>query len=68
MLENIKIFCIIMRQKIEEMRQELTNLKENLLYSDDLKNDLKLVCQIKRLIIEISTTEATFHVRKWTEI
>ena len=53
-----------MRYKIEQMRQELTNLKENLLYSDDLKNDLKLVCQIKRLIIEISTTEATFHVRK----
>ena len=53
-----------MRKKIEEMRQELTNLKENLLYSDCLKNDLQLVYQIKRLIIEISTTEATFHVRK----
>ena len=53
-----------MRYEIEQMREELTNLKENLLYSDDLKNDLKLVCQIKRLIIEISTTEATFHVRK----
>ena len=36
-----------MRHKIEQMREELTNLKENLLYSDDLKNDLKLVCQIK---------------------
>ena len=57
-----------MRHKIEQMREELAILKENLLYSDDLKNDLKLVCQIKRLIIEISTTEATFHVRKWTEI
>ena len=57
-----------MRQKIEEMREELSILKENLFHSDDLKNDLKLVCQIKRLIIEISTTEATFHVRKWTEI
>ena len=57
-----------MRYKIEQMREELAILKENLLYSDDLKNDLKLVCQIKRLIIEISTTEATFHVRKWTEI
>ena len=57
-----------MRQKIEEMRQELTNLKENLLYSDDLKNDLNLVCQIKRLIIERTTTEATWSVRKWTEI
>ena len=57
-----------MRQKIEEMRQELCNLKENLLYCDDLKNDLNLVYKIKRLIIEISTTEATFHVRKWTEI
>ena len=57
-----------MRQKIEEMREELYVLKENLFHSDCLKNDLKLVCQIKRLIIEISTTEATFHVRKWTEI
>ena len=53
-----------MRYKIEQMREELAILKENLLYSDDLKNDLKLVCQIKRLIIEITTTEATFHVRK----
>ena len=53
-----------MRHKIEQMREELTNLKENLLYSDCLKNDLQLVYQIKRLIIEISTTEATFHVRK----
>ena len=68
MLENIKIFCIIMRQKIEEMRQELTNLKENLLYSDDLKNDLNLVYKIKRLIIQIQTDEATWCVRKWTEI
>ena len=57
-----------MRHKIEQMREELTNLKENLLYSDCLKNDLKLVCQIKRLIIEITTTEATWCVRKWTEI
>ena len=57
-----------MRQKIEEMRQELTNLKENLLYSDDLKNDLQLVYQIKRLIIQIQTDEATWCVRKWTEI
>ena len=57
-----------MRHKIEQMKEELTNLKENLLYSDDLKNDLQLVCLIKRLIIEITTTEATFHVRKWTEI
>ena len=57
-----------MRQKIEEMREELAILKENLLYSDDLKNDLQLVYQIKRLIIEISTTEATWSVRKWTEI
>ena len=57
-----------MRKKIEEMRQELTNLKENLLYSDDLKNDLRLVHEIKRLIIEINTTEATWCVRKWTEI
>ena len=53
-----------MRHKIEQMREELTNLKENLLYSDCLKNDLRLVHEIKRLIIEISTTEATFHVRK----
>ena len=57
-----------MRYKIEQMREELAILKENLLYSDDLKNDLKLVCQIKRLIIEITTTEATWCVRKWTEI
>ena len=57
-----------MRYKIEQMREELAILKENLLYSDDLKNDLNLVYKIKRLIIEISTTEATFHVRKWTEI
>ena len=57
-----------MRHKIEQMREELANLKENLVYSDDLKNDLKLVCQIKRLIIEITTTEATWSVRKWTEI
>ena len=53
-----------MRYKIEQMKEELYLLKENLFHSDDLKNDLKLVCQIKRLIIEISTTEATFHVRK----
>ena len=53
-----------MRQKIEQMKEELSILKENLLYCDDLKNDLQLVYQIKRLIIEISTTEATFHVRK----
>ena len=57
-----------MRQKIEEMKEELYVLKENLFHSDCLKNDLQLVYQIKRLIIEISTTEATFHVRKWTEI
>ena len=57
-----------MRYEIEQMKEELTNLKENLVYSDDLKNDLKLVCQIKRLIIEISTTEATWSVRKWTKI
>ena len=57
-----------MRQKIEEMREELYVLKENLFHSDCLKNDLQLVYQIKRLIIEITTTEATFHVRKWTEI
>ena len=63
-----KILCIIMRQKIEKMRQELTNLKENLVYSDCLKNDLQLVYQIKKLIIEITTTEATWSVRKWTEI
>ena len=50
------------------MRQELCNLKENLFHSDDLKNDLKLVCQIKRLIIQIQTDEATWCVRKWTEI
>ena len=37
-------------------------------YDIDLKNDLQLVCQIKRLIIEITTTEATWSVRKWTEI
>ena len=53
-----------MRHKIEQMREELTILKENLFHSDDLKNDLQLVYQIKRLLIEISTTEATFHVRK----
>ena len=53
-----------MRYKIEQMREELTNLKENLLYSDCLKNDLQLVYQIKRLIIEIRTPDATFHVRK----
>ena len=53
-----------MRKKIEEMREELAILKENLFHSDDLKNDLRLVHEIKRLIIEISTTEATFHVRK----
>ena len=57
-----------MRQKIEEMKEELAILKENLFHSDDLKNDLNLVYKIKRLIIEITTTEATFHVRKWTEI
>ena len=57
-----------MRHKIEQMREELSILKENLLYSDDLKNDLKLVCQIKRLIIQIQTDEATWSVRKWTEI
>ena len=57
-----------MRYKIEQMKEELYVLKENLFHSDDLKNDLQLVCQIKRKIIEISTTEATFHVRKWTEI
>ena len=53
-----------MRYKIEQMREELAILKENLFHSDDLKNDLNLVYKIKRLIIEISTTEATFHVRK----
>ena len=53
-----------MRYKIEQMREELAILKENLFHSDDLKNDLRLVHEIKRLIIEISTTEATFHVRK----
>ena len=57
-----------MRQKIEEMREELYVLKENLFHSDCLKNDLQLVYQIKRLIIEITTTEATWSVRKWTEI
>ena len=57
-----------MRKKIEEMREELYVLKENLFHSDCLKNDLQLVYQIKRLIIEISTTEATWCVRKWTEI
>ena len=57
-----------MRHKIEQMREELAILKENLLYSDDLKNDLRLVHEIKRLIIEITTTEATWSVRKWTEI
>ena len=57
-----------MRHKIEQMKEELTNLKENLLYSDDLKNDLQLVYQIKRLIIQIQTDEATWSVRKWTEI
>ena len=57
-----------MRQKIEEMREELAILKENLFHSDDLKNDLQLVYQIKRLIIQIQTDEATFYVRKWTEI
>ena len=53
-----------MRHKIEQMREELCNLKENLFHSDCLKNDLQLVYQIKKLIIEITTTEATFHVRK----
>ena len=53
-----------MRQKIEEMREELAILKENLLYCDDLKNDLQLVYQIKRLIIQIQTDEATWCVRK----
>ena len=57
-----------MRQKIEEMKEELAILKENLFHSDDLKNDLQLVYQIKKLIIEITTTEATWCVRKWTEI
>ena len=57
-----------MRQKIEHMKEELAILKEKLLYSDDLKNDLRLVHEIKRLIIEINTTEATWCVRKWTEI
>ena len=57
-----------MRQKIEEMKEELAILKENLLYCDDLKNDLQLVYQIKRLIIQIQTDEATWCVRKWTEI
>ena len=57
-----------MRQKIEEMKEELSILKENLLYCDDLKNDLQLVYQIKRLIIQIQTDEATWCVRKWTEI
>ena len=53
-----------MRHKIEQMKEELSILKENLFHSDDLKNDLNLVYKIKRLIIEINTTEATFHVRK----
>ena len=57
-----------MRYKIEQMREELAILKENLFHSDDLKNDLNLVYKIKRLIIEITTTEATWSVRKWTEI
>ena len=57
-----------MRQKIEEMKEELAILKENLFHSDDLKNDLQLVYQIKRLIIQIQTDEATWCVRKWTEI
>ena len=57
-----------MRQKIEQMKEELSILKENLLYCDDLKNDLQLVYQIKRLIIQIQTDEATWCVRKWTEI
>ena len=57
-----------MRYKIEQMREELAILKENLFHSDSLKNDLRLVHEIKRLIIEISTTEATWCVRKWTEI
>ena len=57
-----------MRHKIEQMREELYVLKENLFHSDCLKNDLQLVYQIKILIIEITTTEATWSVRKWTEI
>ena len=57
-----------MRYKIEQMKEELYVLKENLFHSDDLKNDLNLVYKIKRLIIEINTTEATWCVRKWTEI
>ena len=57
-----------MRHKIEQMREELAILKENLFHSDSLKNDLRLVHEIKRLIIEITTTEATWSVRKWTEI
>ena len=57
-----------MRKKIEEMREELYVLKENLFHSDCLKNDLQLVYQIKRLIIEITTIETTWSVRKWTEI
>ena len=57
-----------MQQKIEEMREELAILKENLFHSDDLKNDLNLVYKIKRLIIQIQTDEATWSVRKWTEI
>ena len=57
-----------MRHKIEQMREELDILKENLFHSDCLKNDLRLVHEIKRLIIEITTTEATWCVRKWTEI
>ena len=57
-----------MRQKIEEMKEELYVLKENLFHSDCLKNDLNLVYKIKRLIIQIQTDEATWCVRKWTEI
>ena len=57
-----------MRHKIEQMKEELYVLKENLFHSDDLKNDLRLVHEIKRLIIQINTTEATWCVRKWTEI
>ena len=63
-----------MRHKIEQMREELSILKENLFHSDCLKNDLLLVYQIKRLIIQIQTDEATWMdeatwcVRKWTEI
>ena len=57
-----------MRHKIEQMREELDILKENLFHSDSLKNDLQLVYQIKRLIIQIQTDEATWCVRKLTEI